>query len=334
MDKIKFAVAGLGGISQVMHLPALLKMNNVEITAVCDVDFTKAKNIAKRFNISKYYKNSAEMLSENPDIEAVIVAARTDAHREIAIQSLEAGMNVLVEKPLARNFKEAAEIVAEAEKQKKILMVGMNNRFRSDVMMQRSFIRAKEIQDVFYVKTGWLKSQNSDRKWLMDREKSGGGVILDNGIVMLDLGLWMLDFPDVHSVSAVNYYHNTKSVEDSNFSLIKFQNGASLTIEISWSLLRSKEFFYNNVYGKSGSTSINPLKVYKKLENSLLEITPKNVKAVTDTKSSYENEIKHFINVITGKDKQISTGKEALEVMQIIEAIYKSAKKGKEIIFN
>jgi len=333
MDKIKIAVAGLGGISQVMHLPALLKLNTVEISAVCDIDFTKAKNIARRFSIPKYYKHSADMLSENPDINSVIVATRTDAHHKVAIQCLAEGKNVLIEKPLARNYKEASEIIAEAEKQKKILMVGMNNRFRNDVMLQRSFIKGKEIQDVFYVKTGWLKTQSSDRKWLMDREKSGGGVILDNGIVMLDLGLWMLDFADVHSVSAVNYYHNTKSVEDSNFSLIKFKNGASLTIEISWSLLRSREFFYNNVYGKSGSTSINPLKVFKVFDNTLLEITPKNIKAVTDTKSSYESEIKHFVNVITGKDKQISTGKEALIVMQIIDAIYKSAKKGKEIIF-
>jgi predicted dehydrogenase len=209
----------------------------------------------------------------------------------------------------------------------------MNNRFRNDVMIQRSFIKGKEIQDVFYVKTGWLKTQSTNAKWLMEREISGGGVILDNGVVMLDLGLWMLDFPAIQSVSAINFFHNTKSVEDSNFTLVRFKNGAALTVEVSWSFLRSREFYYCNVYGKTGSTSINPLKVLKKIDANLLEITPKNIKPVIDMKSSYESEIKHFVNVILGKDKLISTGREALTVLQIIEAIYKSSKSGKEIIF-
>ena len=333
MEKIKIAVAGLGGISQVMHLPALNKLNNVEITALCDIDINKAKNVAKRYNVSNYYKDTGEMLAALPDINSVIVAARTDAHHKIAIQCLEAGKNVLVEKPLARNYKEAVKIVEEAEKQKKILMVGMNNRFRNDVMIQRSFIKRKEIQDVFYVKTGWLKTQSTNAKWLMEREISGGGVILDNGVVMLDLGLWMLDFPEIISVSAVNFFHNTKSVEDSNFTFVRFKNGAALTVEVSWSFLRSREFYYCNVYGKTGSTSINPIKVLKKIDANLLEITPKNIKPVIDMKSSYENEIKHFVNVVSGKDKLISSGREALTVLQIIDATYKSAKSGKEIIF-
>jgi len=148
------------------------------------------------------------------------------------------------------------------------------------------------------------------------------------------LGLWMLDFPEIRSVNAVNFFHNTKSVEDSNFTLVKFKSGAALTVEVSWSFLRSREFYYCNVYGKTGSTSINPLKVLKKIDSNLLEITPKNIKPILDTKSSYENEIKHFVNVLIGKDKLISTGREALVVMQIIDAVYKSAKTGKEINLN
>ena len=332
MEKIKFAIVGLGGISQVMHLPILSKISEIEITAICDKDFAKVKHIAKKYNIHKYYKEIDDLLSENPEINAVIIATRTDSHRDIAIKCLKAGKNILVEKPLARNYKESLEIVEESEKHKQILMVGMNNRFRNDAMLQRSFIRAKEIQDVFYVKTGWLKTQSSNQKWFIERDIAGGGVFIDNGIAMLDLGLWMLDFPEVKSVSSINYYHNTKSVEDSNFTLVKFKNTSALTIEVSWSLLRSKEFYYCNVYGKSGSTSINPLRVYKKIETSLMEITPKNIKPVTDLKSSYESELKHFINVIKGKDKLISSGQEALKVMQIVDTVYKSAKAGKEII--
>ena len=212
-------------------------------------------------------------------------------------------------------------------------MVGMNNRFRNDAMLQRSFVRNNEVGELFYVKTGWLKLQSSNQKWFLEMEKSGGGVFLDNGIVMLDLGMWMLNFPDVKSVSAINYYHNSKFAEDSNFTLVKFINGAALTIEVSWSLLRGGEFYYCNVFGTKGSTSINPLRIHKQMNGELFDITPKSVKtSASIVRNSYEHELRHFIGTVRGTHQLISSGKEALKVMQVVDAIYKSAKIGKEII--
>jgi len=105
MEKTKLALIGLGGIAQVMHLPALLKLKEVEIEAICDTDISKAKNVAKKYSIKKFYKNAGELLAENPDINAVIVATPTDTHHDITIKCIEAGKNVLVEKPIARDFK-------------------------------------------------------------------------------------------------------------------------------------------------------------------------------------------------------------------------------------
>ena len=334
MDKTKVAIIGLGGIGQIMHLPALLKLKEIEIEAVCDKDLGKAKRIAKKHSIKKFYKKTEDLLSENPDINAVIIATPTDTHLDISTKCLEAGKNILVEKPVARDYKETAKIVEAAEKNNKILMVGMNNRFRNDVMLQRTFIKSKEIGNVFYVKTGWLKMKSSAEKWFTEREKAGGGVFIDNGIAMLDLGMWMMDFPEVKSVSAVNYYHNTKTVEDSNFALIKFKNGSALTIEVSWSFLRSKEFYYCNEYGTSGSTSINPLRILKKMDSELFDITPKTIKlSPHEIKSSYEFELKYFISMVNRKNALLSTGREAMSVMQVVDSVYKSAKLGKEIIF-
>lgn len=334
MEKTKVAIVGLGGISQVMHLPILSKLKNVEIIAICDKDFSKVKNIIKKYGIAKGYKDVSTMLDENPEIDAVIVATRTDDHLATSLKCLESGKHLLVEKPIALNSAETSKIVDAAEKSKKILMVGMNNRFRTDTMLERNFIKGKELGDVFYVKTGWLKTQSSDQKWFMDMEKAGGGVFVDNGIVMLDLGLWMLGFPEVKSVSAINYYHNSKTVEDSNFTLVKFKNGSSLTIEVSWSFVRYGEFFYCNVFGTNGSATINPLRINKMVNKQLFDITPKNIKqSQTVYKQSYENEINYFIGAIRGTHTPISTGKEALSVMQIVDAVYKSAKSGKEITF-
>lgn len=334
MNKIKTGIIGLGGITQIVHLPILSKMDDVEITAVCDSDVSKCKTIASRYNIKKYYKDYEKLLSDNPDITAVIIAAQTNVHKNISIKCLEADKDILIEKPIARNYKEAKEIVDAGKKMKKKIMVAMNNRFRNDMMLQRTFIKAKEIGELFYVKAGWVKPQSSNQKWMVEKDKSGGGVFLDNGIAMLDIALWILGFPEIKSVTATNYYHYTKSVEDSSIAMIKFKNGTTLTVEVSWSLLRDGELFYLNVYGKEGSSSINPFKIYKRMDGSLFNITPKKVVTPSNLyKKSYEYELKHFIGAAAGRHNVISTGEDALKVMQIADAVYKSAKTGKEIIF-
>lgn len=334
MNKIKLGIVGLGGITQVIHLPILHKMDDVEIDAVCDSDVSKCRNVATRYNVKKYYKDAEKMLEENPEMTAVIIAAQTNAHKEISIKCLDAGKDILIEKPIARNFREAKDIVEAAKKNKKKIMVAMNNRFRNDMMMQRTFTKAKEIGEIFYVKAGWVKPQSSNQKWILERDKSGGGVFLDNGIAMLDLGLWILGFPEVKSVTASNYYHNTKSVEDSTIAMIKFKNGTTLTIEVSWSMLREGELYYCNVYGKEGSSSINPFKIFKRMDGNLYNITPKKIVTPTNVfKKSYEYELRHFIGAVRGNHNIISSGEDALKVIEIVDAVYKSAKAGKEIIF-
>lgn len=334
MNKIKLAIVGLGGIAQIIHMPILSKMNDVEISAVCDSDLSKCKSIASRYNVGKYYKDVARMLDENPEISAVIIAAQTNVHKEIAIQCLQAEKDILVEKPIARNYKEAKDIVNAAKTYKRKIMVAMNNRFRNDMMMQRTFTKAKELGEIFYVKAGWVKPQSSNQKWMLEKDKSGGGVFLDNGIAMLDLGLWILGFPEVKSVTASNYYHNTKSVEDSSIALIKFKNKATLTIEASWSLLREGELFYCNVYGKEGSSSINPFTIYKRMDGELYNITPKKIQTPSNVyKKSYEYELQHFVGAVAGHHNIISNGDDALKVIEIVDAIYRSAKAGREIIF-
>lgn len=309
-------------------------MEEVEITAVCDSDLGKCKNIGTRYNVKKCYKDVDKMLEENPEMSAVIIATQTNVHKDISIKCLEAEKDILVEKPMARNYKEAKDIVNAAKKTKRRIMVAMNNRFRNDMMMLRTFTKAKEIGEIFYVKAGWVKPQSSNQKWMLEKDKSGGGVFLDNGIAMLDIGLWILGFPEVKSVTAVNYFHNTKSVEDSSIAMIKFKNNTTLTIEVSWSLLRDGELFYCNVYGKEGSSSINPFKIYKRMDGNLYNITPKKIITPSNVfKKSYEYELKHFVGAVAGNHNIISSGEDALKVLEIVDAIYKSAKAGREIIF-
>jgi predicted dehydrogenase len=334
MEKTRVAITGLGGIAQITHLPVLSKMDDVEIVAVCDVDRAKAKNVAVRYGIKNYFSQIDDLLA-NADAECLVVATPTNFHKKIAIEAVENGLHVLVEKPLARTLAEAQEMADAAKRQKRIVMVGMNNRFRPDIMMQESFISAKELGDIFYIKTGFLKKRSTVENWSVKKEESGGGVFMDLGIVLLDIVLWLLKFPKVKSVSAANYYHSFKSVEDSSFVLLRFENNITVTIETSWTLLRENDIFYCNVFGTQGSSSINPLRIYKMIRGTLVNITPLKIeKPANIFKRSYEYELRHFINAVKNSTEPVSNVREALDRMRIVDAVYKSAKRGKEVTLN
>lgn len=337
MEKVKVALIGCGNIGQVVHLPNLKKMPDVELVAVCDPDVRKAKAIAERYNISASYKGVEELFSSplGSEVQAAVICTPTDSHKSNAIAALEAGVDILVEKPIARTAKEAQEIVTVADKYKRLLMVGMNNRFRPDVMVLKSFIESGELGKIFYIKSGWLKQQSSASAWQRQSGKAGGGVFLDLGIVMLDMALWILNYPEVSSVSGTAYYQHTKKVEDSCAVFIRLANSVTLTIESSWTFHREGDFFYNNVFGDGGSAFINPLRVFKNMAGNLVNLTPaKSESQVGLYKKSYENELRQFINSVKGLVPLVSSGHEAVHRMKVVDAFYQSASKGKEVVIS
>ena len=246
--------------------------------------------------------------------------------------ALENKRNVLVEKPLARTEKEATDIVAAAKKHHAKLMVGMNSRFRPDAMILKSFIEENALGKIFYTKAGWFRRLAPNREWLTKKEQSGGGVVLDLGIVMFDLALWMMGYPEVKEVTATNYTHQTKDVEDSSIVYLKTKSGSTLTIESSWSFESNSDFFYCDIFGTAGSGSLNPFRILKRVHDNLVNVAP----VTTDTpqqlyRKSYENELKHWIGALRGLHPIISTGEESVHRMKVVDMIYKSAKRGKAV---
>lgn len=331
-QKLKVGIVGLGWVSQIFHLPILSRMEDVEIVAVCDKDKSRSKMIADKFNVPRAYTDYQQMLAKE-EIEVVDVCTSTDTHLPITMAALEAGRDVFVEKPIARRYLEAVQMADAAKQFKKKVMVGMNNRFRPDTMILKSFVEKGEIGKIFYVKAGWLKRITPDNKWITQKDKSGGGVMLDLGIVMLDLILWLLGFPPVQRVNSKMYMHKTKSVEDTAIVTLEMKYGITLVMESSWSFHCAEDYFYCNLYGSEGSAMINPLRIYKQLHGNLVNLTPVRVdNPLNILKKSYENELKHFIGAARGLHTVISTGEEAVQRMKVVEAIYKSAKIGKEVI--
>ncbi len=332
MEKARISIVGLGSVAQTFHLPILTKFPDVEIVAVCDQDRAKAQFVADKFKIRRYYNNYEKMLTIEQDLDGIDICTPTMWHKEMAIAALSEKNNVLVEKPLARTLTEAIEISEVARKNHKSVMVGMNNRFRPDAMILKSFIEDKALGKLFYAKAGWFKKLNTESAWLTKKTQSGGGVVMDLGIVMFDLAFWMMGYPEVKEVTATNYKHQTKDVEDSSIIYLKMKSGATLTIEASWSFESTSDFFYCDCFGTEGSGSLNPFRIVKRMHDNLVNVAP----AATELpqilyRKSYENELKHWVGSLRGLHPVISTVDEAVHRMKIVDLIYKSAKRGKTV---
>ena len=320
MEKTRVAVIGLGGVAQLIHLPNLMKLNSVDVVAAAEVNKSRLAIVSDKFNIKERYSDYNELLAKS-DVEAVIISTPTNTHKEIAVAALKAKKHVLVEKPFARTYTEAKPIVDSAKRNKKKLMIGLNLRYRPDAMLLKSLIKSDEIGIPNYVKASWVRRQSSREKWFTKKAESGGGVILDLGILLLDLCLWILDYPAVQTVSTQSFKMNTKTVEDTSISLIRCRKSSLISIETSWSLLLDKDQFNVTVHGSKGSASINPFRVFKQLGD----------KPVTLFQKSYYNELKSFISAVRGLSPLMSSGEEGLIRMKVIEAMYKSSDQKSEV---
>lgn len=330
MKKVNMAVIGAGGISQNFHLPILYLHPNVNVVALYDKVKSKSSMVAEKYDIPNA-KMSLQDILEDESIDCIDICTSTDAHHDTAIAAIEAGKDVFIEKPVARNYKEACSIKAAANKHNVNVMIGNNQRFRHDAIVMKNSVKLDEVGKVFYVKAGWLQ-QKQGTHWREVHEKSGGGVLMDLGLPMIDSLLWIYEFEPVKSVRATTFNNLTESVEDVAIANIRFENGSLASLEASWSLFSSKRDFYCTVYGSKGSVRINPLQIFRASGDIYEPVdVHKKMSNIAMHKKSFESELKHFVNVVQGLAPVMSTIDEACQTMQIIEAMYKSAAENSEI---
>ena len=329
---IGIILVGAGNIAQGIHLPLLTAASGVRIVAICDRQISKARILAEKYNVPHAFRTLEEAL-HLPDADAVFVTTSTDAHAAVAMLAIAAGKHVFVERPAARTLQETMEMKTLAERYGVHVMVGMNHRFRPDVANMKNAVDRGEIGNAYYVKAGWVKQRSTDARWLANADMSGGGVLVDLGIAVLDMILHVFDFGRVRSVTASTFHHETKTVEDVVVAMLQFENGAVATIETSWSLVRAEDLYYCNVFGKKGSAYINPYRLVRKSGANISSTTSPQQKTQLEIyKKSYESEFKHFFNAVRGLVPMISTIDEAVERMKVVEALYASAELKREIV--
>ena len=333
-EPVRVAVVGAGGVAQVAHLPVLRKITGVEIAAICDNDLPKARALAGRFDVRETYDDIEEVLKYGrPD--AVIICTPNHLHEIHAVAALSAGVHVLCERPLALSGDGIERVLQAAERYGKRVMVAMNHRFRTDVQAMRGFLASGELGMIDMIRGGWLTFQPSGARqqlgWRLRRAEAGGGAMLDLGLPMIDLGLWLAGWPTPKRISASLVGGGRETVEDMGMALIVCENGVSIGVAVSWRHLGRGERFWFEMVGRKGTVSIAPLRVFKELHGAPTEVTPTGASSrETPFIQSYRAEWTYFLAVIKG-DVNAPPPKDQLLLHRVLEAVYRSADEGRDI---
>ncbi len=351
MSCIKVGLVGAGNIANV-HLSAYQKLSNVELTAICDINETVLHATADRFGIVHRYTDIDDMLKAHPELDAVDVCVWNNHHASCTVKALDAGKHVLCEKPMAYNAAQARQMIDAAKRSGKLLMIGFSMRFSDMGKIAKDFVDQGYIGDIYYSKALYVRRHGAPGGWFTDIEKSGGGPVIDLGVHVIDLTRYLMGNPKPVSVYAATFSHlgkrdNVKltagyqsvgakkdepyTVEDSAIALIRYENGAVTQLETAYHI-HAESVTTRQIYGTKGGMIMenDTVKLYTDYNNYLA-----NIDLTTNAPgSSHEVEIAHFVDCVANGTECLAKAEDGLVIMQILDAIYESAKTGHEVILS
>ena len=330
-EPVRIGVVGAGAIAQLTHLPLLSKMRGAKLVAVCDNDRAKARALADRFDIDDTY-NDIEDLLESGDLQAIVVATPNHLHEPHVLSALAAGIDVLCERPVAMSARGVERIINAAERAKRKVLVANNYRFRSDVQALAAFLRGGELGKLTGIRAGAYHFRRGEQGWRLRRAEAGGGAFFDYGVPLLDLALWLADFPEAERVVAhMDRPVGKNAVEDAMLVQLTCAGGVSFNFDVMSDYVGEEERWWFETISTRGSARLAPLRVVKELHGRPTDVSPRGAAARESAFiQSYRAELAHFLAVLTG-DAEYEPPTDQVTLHRIIEAIYKSADEEKEI---
>jgi predicted dehydrogenase len=328
---LRIGVIGVGAIAQVAQLPTLARLRGAQLVALCDNDGPKARALAERFGVPDVFTDIDEML-EFDELDAVVISTPSHLHEPHVLSALAAGVHVFCERPLALTARGVDRIITAAARSDRKVAVANNHRFRTDVQAVSAFLRGGELGKLVGVRTGAYQSKRSADGWRLRRAESGGGAFMEQGFAMLDLALWLADFPAPVRVSAhMERGRGTSAVEDSMLAFVKCEQGKTIVVDVSWNVTAQEDRWWFDLLATRGSAQLSPFKVVKALNGVPADVTPRGAavreSAVTQ---SYRAELAHFLAVVR-EETSYEPPTDQIVVHRVAEAIYKSADEEKEI---
>ena len=349
--KIKVGVIGVGSIAE-MHIAGYKADPRVELAAFCDINEERLKEKGERHGVTRLYTDVKDMVAKE-ELDAVSVCTWNAAHAPCTIAALEAGLHVLCEKPMAMNVAEAEAMRDAAKRSGKLLMIGFVRRFGNDCAVVQDFINEGYFGDLYYAKATYLRRNGCPGGWFGDKSRSGGGPLIDLGVHVIDLVRYLMGNPKPVSVYGATFqklgdrpgikkgdaYQSSTTeekpvfdVEDMASVMIRFDNGAVLSIEASFSLNIEKDEGKIELFGTKAGAMLNPeLEMYSTVNGYMADV---NLCAPTALSFDglFENEINHYVDCVLNGTACKSPAEDGVTLMKILDAIYESARTGHEVV--
>jgi predicted dehydrogenase len=350
MKKLKVGVIGMGAIGSVHADAYKANAAAADLTAVCDVDGARLEEKAKALGVAGRFTDYRDLLKS--DVDAVSVCVGNTLHKEVTVAAFKAGKHVLVEKPMAMNAREAAQMVDAGKAAKRVLQIGMVRRQGTDAQIVRELVEKGEFGDIYHMRAVLLRRRGIPGLggWFTTKAQSGGGPLIDIGVHWFDAAMFCSGLWTPTSVSAMTYakfgldmkqyryvsmwagppkMDGVFDVEDYATGLVRFGSKASMSFEIAWAC-NCEETAYIDILGSKAGVRIfdgKPLKILTEQGGRIADVLPQ----FPDRGNGFHNQAKAFLAACRGECAPAATGEQGLTNMKLIDAVYKSSETGKEV---
>lgn len=335
----KFAIVGCGRIAQrhAEHISHLGKL-----VAVCDTIPEKVNALSGKYG-AKAFSSLPEMLSDCPKIDVVAVCTPNGLHAEHSIQALKAGCHVLCEKPMALSVPDCSAMINAAERANKRLFIVKQNRFNPPVEAVKKLIDENRLGKIYSIQLScfWNRNENYYQNSWKGSKDLDGGTLFTQFSHFIDLLYWFVGDVDWVSARTGNFHHQGLiEFEDTGMAILKFNNGAIGTVNYTVNAYKrnmegSLTIFAEKGTVKIGGQYLNELE-YQSLEGDPVSNLPpgnppNNYGQYVGSMSNHDQVYKNLISVLEGQGTIATSGMEGLKTVEIIEKIYRQAKKNNSI---
>jgi len=339
----KIGFIGAGGIGR-WQMEKLTKMPGVEVTAAADVNAASLEKVKTQFGVKHLFSNWHKLLAM-PELDAVSVCTPNGLHCAPTVAALKAGKHVLVEKPLAMNAREGAQMVAAAKASGKLLQIGFQWRFSPGAQCLRKQVAAGKLGKIVYVRCQALRRRGIPNWGVFGRKDlQGGGPMIDIGVHILEMAHYIIGKPQPVAARGAchtylgnkkstalcswdNWDHKTYTVEDLATGYISFADQSSLVIESSFAAHIEKDVFNIQIMGTEGGATYDPLAIFTDQNGYMMNITP----AFVGNWDMFEYKMRHFVECARDGKPCDAPGEDGLAVQAMLDGIYASSEKNREI---
>jgi len=339
MRKIKFGLIGCGRISS-KHFESIKQIGEAEIVACADIIESRAKDSAEKYEVKKYYLNYLEMLDQEK-LDAVIIATPSGLHPEMGIESAKRKLHVVSEKPMATNVEDADKLIEACENNNVKLFVVKQNRLNTTMQLLKKAIDKDRFGKIYLVQSNvfWQRPQSYyDQADWRGKQKLDGGAFMNQASHYVDAIQWLIG--SVESVMAETAILGRKiETEDTGSVILKFKNGAIGTINTT--MLTYPHNFEGSItiLGENGTVKVGGVAVnkiekwdFKDYDDDDRFIEQSNYQPPNVYGFGHLPYYKNVVSTLLGESIANTDGQEGRKSLEIIEAIFKSARTGKKVI--